>query len=264
MPTFTNPLADAVEASEALRALAHASRSVDDPAVLYPVIGDLLVGVGALGQILRQLADAHTIHQTRALDDAGNPASGQAWALGAADELRQAAALLERVEERVDSASRRASRVAWQPEPTLDRQFISVIFLQGEEAEQVLDLLNQDGPDVAITHLAQWDYGEETTQAAMENGYVYDTPPLGALDRSTTAGIYTLTYNPFHSYVSLLREQTSPEEPPGPEPTQAPAPAVTMISRPSHVTVKAKVRAPEPFTSPARSSVSAPARGLAL
>lgn len=225
MPTFTNPHADAVEAAEALRALAHASRGVEDPAVLYPVIGELLTGVGALGQVLGQLADAHTIHLARALDDAGNPASGQAWALGAADELRHAAALLERIETRLDSASRRASHVAWQPEPEPERRFVSVVFLQGEDAEQVLEMLTRDGTDAAIAHLAQWDYGDETTQAALENGYVYDAPPLGALDRSTAAGMYTLTFNPFLGHVSLLREEPLPNTTVAEEPTTTQQPS---------------------------------------
>ena len=39
MPTFHDPLADAAEASEALRGLAHASRVFDDPADTYAVFG---------------------------------------------------------------------------------------------------------------------------------------------------------------------------------------------------------------------------------
>jgi hypothetical protein len=35
MPTFQNPTADAAEASEALRGLAHASRVFEDPADTY-------------------------------------------------------------------------------------------------------------------------------------------------------------------------------------------------------------------------------------
>ena len=46
MPTFDDPVADATEASAALRGLAHATRQFADPADTYPVIGDLLSGLG--------------------------------------------------------------------------------------------------------------------------------------------------------------------------------------------------------------------------
>ena len=54
-------------------------------------------------------------------------------------------------------------------------------------------------------HLAGFDYGEETTGAAMANGYVYDEPPTGALDKQATSGEYTLIYNPGLGHVGLHR-----------------------------------------------------------
>ena len=91
------------------------------------------------------------------------------------------------------------------------RQWISVVFLQGEEADQVLDVIDRDGTAAALEHLAGYDYGDETTQAALENGYVYDKPPTGPLDRVITGEDgYTLTYNPFAGHVSLLREHHTP------------------------------------------------------
>ena len=44
MPTFFDSTADAAEASEALWGLAHASRTFDQPAQMYGVIGDLSQG----------------------------------------------------------------------------------------------------------------------------------------------------------------------------------------------------------------------------
>jgi hypothetical protein len=85
-------------------------------------------------------------------------------------------------------------------------RWISVVFLEGSEADEVLDLISRAGTDAAIDHLAGFDFGEETTQAALENGYVYDTPPTGKLDRTATSEVYLLTYNPFMGHVSLLRE----------------------------------------------------------
>ena len=39
MPTFNDPVADADELREAVRGLAHATRSIDDPTAIYPVLG---------------------------------------------------------------------------------------------------------------------------------------------------------------------------------------------------------------------------------
>lgn len=341
MPTFNDPLKDATEAAEALRGLAHATRSFDDPADTYAVIGDLLGGVRSLRQVLDQLASAHIAYRGRAHDDAGNQAAGATSALAAADELHQAGTLLDTVEWRLDAASQHSGRIAWHPaaetagvseaartttqagtltltvwpdtplgehqryayrieeattgeavegrdlftgkgapvEPSRalrelagflgaagearqyafdnpgthpeneglfpgwaaeaarqnadalselaehgprpaaperaagQQRWISVVFLQGEEADEVLDLINRDGTDAAIEHLAGYDYGEETTQAALENGYVYDTPPSGALDRAATKDVYTLTYSPFLGHLSLLREYDALPDP---------------------------------------------------
>ena len=98
MPTFNDPLADAAEASEALRGLAHASRTFDNPADTYAVFGDVISGVRSLRQVLDQLADAHLTHRERAHDDPGNHAAGAGSALTAADELHQAGTLLDQVQ----------------------------------------------------------------------------------------------------------------------------------------------------------------------
>ena len=54
-----------------------------------------------------------------------------------------------------------------------------MVFLQGDEADRPLRILGELGHVDAVDYLAQWDYGEETTQAALENGYVYDEPGEG-------------------------------------------------------------------------------------
>lgn len=221
MPTYYDPLKDAAEASGALRGLAHASRVFDDPADTYQVFGDLVAGVRSLRQVLDQLANTNLTHRDRAHDDDGNHVAGSDSALAAADELHQAGTLLDQVHDHLDAAFGHSGRIAWHPEPAISheplaedaaRRWVSVVFLQGEDAEQVLDLIDRDGPDSVITHLAQWDFGDETTDAALENGYVYDAPPTGALDRVVTEGDYALTYNPAMGHVSLLRQHTVPPE----------------------------------------------------
>lgn len=209
MPTFNDPVTDAEEASQALRGLAHATRTFDNPADTYAVIGDLLGGVRSLRQVLDQLAGAHTANRVRAHDDAGDQTAGATFALSAANDLQHAASLLDGVHDRLDVAMSASGRIAWHDVPAAPesvRRWISVVFLQGDDADQVLNLIDRDGTDAAIEHLAGFDYGEETVQAALVNGYVYDTPPTGALDKTATRDVYTLTYSPFLGHVSLLRE----------------------------------------------------------
>jgi hypothetical protein len=215
MPTFEDPTADGEEARQALRGLAHATRAFEKPADTYAVIGDLLSSVGSLRQVLDQLATAHLSHRTLARDDNGDAATGLRTVDAAAEELRQAAALADQLESRLDSASKLSGRIAWSPAPSRasELRWINVVFLQGEDADKVLHIIDSDGTGAAIEHLAGYDYGEETTQAALVNGYVYETPPVGASDRTITSDVYTLTYNPFLGHVSLLREHTVPLDP---------------------------------------------------
>ncbi len=96
-------------------------------------------------------------------------------------------------------------------------RWVSVVFLQGADADEVLDLLDRDGADAAIAYLAGYDFGEETTQAALENGYIYNTPPSGMLDRTAEHTIggdaYTLVYSPSLGHISLLREYNTRPDP---------------------------------------------------
>ena len=88
MPTFFDSTADAAEASEALRGLAHASRGFDQPAEMYGVIGDLSSGMRSLRQVLDQIADVHERKAGHAFKDAGSHEAGVRDALAAAEELR--------------------------------------------------------------------------------------------------------------------------------------------------------------------------------
>lgn len=256
MPTFHDPIHDAEEASQALRGLAHATRSFEDPADTYAVIGDLLGGAGSLRQILDQLSRTHLTHQNRAFDDAGNPQVGAQAALEAADALHQAATLLDAVYTHLDAASQASGKIAWHPAsaPEPVHRYVSVVFLQGEEADRVLDLIKAGGPGAAIDHLSAWDYGEETTQAALVNGYVYDTPPTGALDSTAERGEYVLTYNRDFGHVSLLRSFT-------PEPASAVS-ETEAVGRDARITDRADEFA-NPFRSTAVTAVIQN-RGLGL
>lgn len=403
MPTFHDPLADAAEASEAMRGLAHASRVFDDPADTYTVFGDLTATMRSLRQVLDQLAATHLAHHDRAHHDDGDHLAGDRSALAAADELHQAGTLLDQAHDHLNAAFSHSGRIAWHPEPaqagldhdgpvpttvtagTLrltvwpgtpvgehqryayritdtttgqelegrdlftgagqpvdpdhairdlatflgaarearqyaldnpdrepehaglfpewvaeaartnadalteltepteqtapaeasrpERRWVNVVFLQGEEADQVLDMIERDGAAAAIEHLKGWDYGEETTQAALENGYVYDEPPTGALDRVVTGEDgYTLTYNPFAGHVSLLREHHTPPadalDDAGVVPAREAIAGIGASSAPEPAQATAPRRAAlgadkDWFAGPARTSGSA-GRGLSL
>ena len=114
MPTFQDPVADADEAHEVLRGLAHATRLFEDPSQTYEVVGDLLGTIRSLQQVLNQVAAAHLDHRDRTLSEAGDPAGGAAHALRAADALRAAALQLGNVEINVDLASQQSGQIVWQ------------------------------------------------------------------------------------------------------------------------------------------------------
>lgn len=86
-------------------------------------------------------------------------------------------------------------------------RWISVVFLQDEDASELLVMIDRDGGAAAIEYLQQWDFGDETTDAALENGYVYDRIPVGSADRTIENhdSQYALTYSERYGYVSLLR-----------------------------------------------------------
>ena len=189
MPTFYDPVADASEAADAMRGLAHASRNFEHPQDMYGVLGDLLANIRSLRQVLDQLATAHASTRSRAFDDHGNHQTG------ARDALAGASA---------------AARIAWHAEspaePATVKRWVSICFLQGEDADEVLQLIDDEGIDAALNHLKSWDYGDESTQAALENGHVYESPPTGPLEREVRDGDYDMTYSHSFGYVALYRQ----------------------------------------------------------
>lgn len=211
MPTFNDPAADAREAAEAMRGLAHATQRVDQPAQMYAVIGDLQATARSLQQVLDQLAHAHMAHLERATNDLGDYQIGSADAFATADALGDTASFIDQAHERLNQAQSHAGRIAWQPADEQQR-WLNVVFLQGDQATESLDLVENDGPEAAIAHLRGYDYGDETTDAALSNGYVYARLPEGNLDRTVTSDGYALTYNPAMSHVSLYRAFTPDPE----------------------------------------------------
>src|SRR5690606_14569716 len=76
MPTYYDPVADAGDSRESVRALAHASRAFRDPADTYRVIGELLATLRSLEQVLEQVAAAHVRDRGGAFLDNGDRSGG--------------------------------------------------------------------------------------------------------------------------------------------------------------------------------------------
>ncbi|WP_338538754.1 hypothetical protein N5P18_04000 [Janibacter terrae] len=209
MPTFNDPQADAREAAEALRGLAHATAAIEDPRVMYEVIGNLLASTRYLAQVTDQLAQNHHRSAARATTDHVDSLAARTFISDTIDALRTASAHMDQAEVSLDQASGKAGQIAWKPDDPQHR-WVSIVFLQGEDADPVMEIIDRQGTDAAIAYLAGWDYGEESVSDAMENGYVYGTAPQSAADRLATSGDYALTYSPDLNYVGLSRRIDAP------------------------------------------------------
>lgn len=74
-------------------------------------------------------------------------------------------------------------------------------------------MIDNEGIDNALQFLADWDYGDETTQSAMENGYVYHLPPTGPLEHEIRVSKYDMTYSHSFGHVGLYRlHEVEPED----------------------------------------------------
>lgn len=112
MPTFNDPAADADEAQQALRGLAHATRSIDDPRNIYPVLGSLSAAVASLEQSLHQLAAFHDGPARNrgwvTADGTGRAASRQvSW------QVHHAAEILKQVTESIGRAHEVEATIAY-------------------------------------------------------------------------------------------------------------------------------------------------------
>ena len=133
------------------------------------------------------------------------------------------------------------------PRNTAGDRWISVIFLQGDDADKVLGMLDRTGFAATIEYLQQWDYGDDTTDAALTNGYVYDRIPAGSTDRTIEddGSPYALTCSVPFGYVSLLRrysaaepEHTSATRVSAAQPARARRASVSWASAPSRSAIK--------------------------
>jgi hypothetical protein len=72
-----------------------------------------------------------------------------------------------------------------------------IVFLQGEEADEALAILDNDGTEAALEFLAQWDYGDA--------GETFDEPANGSDDEvyEDEAQHYRMSWNNRLGYIGL-------------------------------------------------------------
>lgn len=103
MPTFNDPTAEADELCEAARGLAHATRSVNDPTAVYPILGALSSSLASMSQSMHQLGDLRDQPAEHGVSVGGH-AHGRAASYRVSWELHRAAEMLHQVAECVDRA----------------------------------------------------------------------------------------------------------------------------------------------------------------
>jgi hypothetical protein len=81
-------------------------------------------------------------------------------------------------------------------EVTDTERYERVVFMQGEEANEVMDILNNDGEDAAMDYLRQWHYPGEG-EGSNEIG-------AGTEDEIYEKDGYTMNWNPYLPYVGLV------------------------------------------------------------
>lgn len=113
MPIFNNPVADADELREAVRGLAHATRSIEDPTSIYPVLGSISSALASLTQSLHQLGDFHDGPATKTAWRNGDPHAGRASSYRVSWELHRAAEMIHQVAETVDRAHEIEATIAY-------------------------------------------------------------------------------------------------------------------------------------------------------
>jgi hypothetical protein len=113
MPTFEDPAADADEAETAFRALAHATRSINDPRQIYSVLGSLTSAVDSLSQSLHQVAAFHDNAAKEGVWVAGDSRAGRAAAYQVSWELHRVGEVLHHVCESIASAHNAEARITY-------------------------------------------------------------------------------------------------------------------------------------------------------
>ena len=113
MPTFNDLVADADELRKAVRGLAHATRSIEDPTSIYPMLGSISSALVSLSQSLHQLGQFHDGPTRKQAWMNGDPHDGRAASYRESWELHRAAEMIHQVAECVDRAHEIEATIAY-------------------------------------------------------------------------------------------------------------------------------------------------------
>lgn len=105
----------AAHARAILRSLAHSTRALDDPAEIYPLLGDLSLAVTSMAQSLHQIARVHdSLGPDRAVV-AESRRSGRATSYAVSWELHRCAEMLTQIATGIDRAHNDEARISYGP-----------------------------------------------------------------------------------------------------------------------------------------------------
>ena len=79
------------------------------------------------------------------------------------------------------------------------KRYEPVVFIQGDEATEPLEILDRDGEEALVDYLSQWDYGDHVPSEEDHGAGDSDTV------REMRDGAYLLTYNTRYGYCGLCR-----------------------------------------------------------
>lgn len=115
MPTFNDPTEDAEEARQALRGLAHATRNLADPSVVYDLLGVLSQAITSMAQTLNQIGGFHDNLKRRDIRPvvADSARTGNAASYQVSWELLRAAEMARQIAKTVDHAQEIEARIAY-------------------------------------------------------------------------------------------------------------------------------------------------------
>jgi hypothetical protein len=127
MPTFENPAADADEAQQALRGLAHATRTIHDPNDIYATLGSLSQAIASMSQSVHQLASFHDGPSRKTGWALDNSAGARSAAYRVSWDLHRAGEILRQVAETIDHAHEAEAMLAYRRElPEQSRSTTSI------------------------------------------------------------------------------------------------------------------------------------------
>ena len=75
-------------------------------------------------------------------------------------------------------------------------KYKEIIFLQGEEATEPLEILEKEGENAAFQYLLQWDYGESPITEG--------NSPFGSTDKLFYREHFIMCYNNKVGYIGLI------------------------------------------------------------